>query len=335
MPMIIASPWSRGGFVNSEVFDHTSSIQFVEHFLAKKYNKKVHEENVTQWRRTICGDLTSVFRPYNGEKITRPGFLEKKPFYESIHQAQFLQVPNNYKKLTAEEIAVINKDHTQSPHFPQQEKGVRPANALRYELYTHGEIDKQKNTFGLAFTAGNKVYGNKAAGSPFRVYSVNPYQKEELRAWDYSAAAGDTLRDEWNLADFENGLYHLKVYGPNGFYREFTGNRENPLLKITCNYQRNRINAAKLTGNVAVTIANHDSKPHLVTIEDKSYKTGSQQKAIAAGAEETIVLNLEKSHQWYDFGVSVKGHDAFAERFAGHVENGEISKTDPLMGGVV
>jgi phospholipase C len=28
VPMIIASPWTRGGFVNSELFDHTSSLQF-------------------------------------------------------------------------------------------------------------------------------------------------------------------------------------------------------------------------------------------------------------------------------------------------------------------
>ena len=34
--MIIASPWSRGGFVNSEVSDHTSVLQFLEKFIQKK-----------------------------------------------------------------------------------------------------------------------------------------------------------------------------------------------------------------------------------------------------------------------------------------------------------
>ncbi|PIH03993.1 hypothetical protein CS542_01670 [Pedobacter sp. IW39] len=28
VPMLIASPWSKGGYVNSQVFDHTSSQQF-------------------------------------------------------------------------------------------------------------------------------------------------------------------------------------------------------------------------------------------------------------------------------------------------------------------
>src|ERR1700761_622607 len=63
VPMIIASPWTRGGYVCSEVFDHTSSLQFLETFIQKKYGKDVKEENITQWRRTICGDLTSAFRP--------------------------------------------------------------------------------------------------------------------------------------------------------------------------------------------------------------------------------------------------------------------------------
>ncbi|RYG40458.1 MAG: phospholipase C, phosphocholine-specific, partial [Chitinophagaceae bacterium] len=52
VPMVIASPWSRGGFVNSQVFDHTSSLQFLEKFLSKKYKKKIHEPNISEWRRT-------------------------------------------------------------------------------------------------------------------------------------------------------------------------------------------------------------------------------------------------------------------------------------------
>src|SRR5699024_3577436 len=61
VPMVVVSPWSRGGYVNSEVFDHTSSIQFLEHFLSHKTGEKVFEDNISSWRRSLCGDLTSVF----------------------------------------------------------------------------------------------------------------------------------------------------------------------------------------------------------------------------------------------------------------------------------
>ncbi|OKS86911.1 phosphocholine-specific phospholipase C [Mucilaginibacter polytrichastri] len=335
VPMIIASPWTRGGYVCSEVFDHTSSLQFVENFLEKKYSKKVKAENITQWRRTICGDLTSAFRPYHGEKIDGPVFLQKKPFIEGIHQAKFKEAPTNYKNLSADEVAQINTDHNQSPYFPKQEKGVKPACALPYELYTNGSFNKAKGTYEIAFSAGNKVFGNKATGSPFRVYAANPYQQEELRAWDYSAAAGDTLKDEWAINDFENGEYHLKVYGPNGFYREFAGSKNNPLVKISCDYEAGRFNAAKLTGNVIITIANQDTKAHTVVISDKSYKADNKSQVVAAGSSAKVILNLSKNYGWYDFSVKLSGHDNFEERFAGRVETGIPTKTDPLMGGIV
>lgn len=332
VPMIIASPWSRGGYVNSEVFDHTSSLQFLENFLQKKFNKKVHEENITQWRRTICGDLTSVFRPYNGEKIEKPVFLQQKPFIESIHQAQFKQAPENFKKLGPADLVELNKGPHVSALFPAQEKGVRPACALPYEPFVNAQLNKSGNALEVSFKAGNQLFGSKASGIPFRVYAIRPYHNETLRSWDYSAAAGDTLTDSWQLDDFENNAYHLRVYGPNGFYREFLGNASNPKLKVSCEYETR---ASKPTGNVVVTIENLDSKTHSVCIEDNSYKTGVKNKTFTAGAKASLVLDLGKSFQWYDFSVKVKGHEGYEERFAGHVETGAVTKTDPLMGGVV
>src|SRR5262249_17159076 len=61
VPMIVASPWSRGGAVCSEVFDHTSVLQFLEQFVSHKSGRPIKEENISAWRRTVCGDLTSVF----------------------------------------------------------------------------------------------------------------------------------------------------------------------------------------------------------------------------------------------------------------------------------
>jgi len=335
VPMIIASPWTRGGFVCSEVFDHTSSLQFLEDFLQKKFNKTIKEENITQWRRTICGNLTSAFRPYNGETIKSPVFLEKTPFFEGIHQAQFKDAPANFKKLNAAEVEQINTNHAMSPYFPQQEKGIRDACALPYELYAHSNFNKVKNTIELSFKAGNKVFGTGSSGSPFRVYALNPYQKENLRAWDYSVAAGDELHDEWKLADFEKNRYHLRVYGPNGFYRELTGDANNPSLQIVCSYEASRLNAAKLSGNVRLNITNNDTKAHTLSIIDNSYKTGDTSKVIEAGASTSIVLDLSKTHNWYDHSVKVKGYDWFEERFAGRVETGAVTKTDPLMGGLI
>ncbi len=122
VPLVIASPWSRGGYVNSQVFDHTSTLQFLETFLNKKLAKNIAETNITKWRRTICGDLTSTFRPYNGEKLHELPFLKKETFIESIHKAKFKNVPANYKALTANEIDEVNKNPQSSLIYRNRKK---------------------------------------------------------------------------------------------------------------------------------------------------------------------------------------------------------------------
>lgn len=65
MPCIIVSPWTAGGWVCSQPFDHTSVLQFLEKFTG------VAEPNISAWRRDTFGDLTSAFR-MGGERGTAP-----------------------------------------------------------------------------------------------------------------------------------------------------------------------------------------------------------------------------------------------------------------------
>ncbi|MFE5239392.1 MULTISPECIES: phosphocholine-specific phospholipase C [unclassified Streptomyces] len=55
VPLLVVSPWSVGGHVCSEVFDHTSVIRFLERWTG------VEEPNIGAWRRQVTGDLTSAF----------------------------------------------------------------------------------------------------------------------------------------------------------------------------------------------------------------------------------------------------------------------------------
>ena len=55
VPMLIISPFSRGGFVSSDLFDHTSVLRFLE----TRFGAEV--PNLSAWRRTAVGDLTSAF----------------------------------------------------------------------------------------------------------------------------------------------------------------------------------------------------------------------------------------------------------------------------------
>jgi phospholipase C len=335
VPMVVASPWSRGGKVCSEVFDHTSTLQFLEGFMNKKFNKNIRLNNISEWRRTICGDLTSVFSPYNGEPLAKIPFLDRDKNVETIYNAKFKQEPNGFKKLSDQEIAQISG---QPSLLSTQEKGTRTACALPYELYTDGGLSPDGKSFEIKLAAGNEIFGKNAAGSPFTVYAPVKFtdgdKTEVSRNWSFAVTAGDSLAYNWPLNAFENNNYHLRVHGPNGFYREFSGNSNNPKLKINCNYEKNRL-TGKLTGNVLIQVINNDVKSHHLQISDNAYKGNNTSKVIAAKSQTTVVLDLSKNYHWYDFSVQVKGSDTFKERFAGHVETGAATKTDPVMGGVV
>src|SRR5215475_11184606 len=171
VPMIIASPWSRGGQVCSQVFDHTSTLQFLEKLLSHKTGRKIVEPNISAWRRTVCGDLTSVFRPYQGEKILLPTYLSKNSALEGIHKARFKQPPASFRRLSQSEIVQINRDPGSTTLLPRQEKGTRPSCPLPYQLYADGNLSDDKKSFQIEFRAGNEIFGDRAAGSPFRAYA--------------------------------------------------------------------------------------------------------------------------------------------------------------------
>jgi phospholipase C len=55
VPMLIISPFSRGGFISSDLFDHTSVLRFLE----TRFGAEV--PNLSAWRRATVGDMTSAF----------------------------------------------------------------------------------------------------------------------------------------------------------------------------------------------------------------------------------------------------------------------------------
>jgi len=61
VPLLVVSPFSRGGHVVSEVFDHTSQLRFLEERFG------VQAPNISSWRRRTSGDLTSALHRGSGE----------------------------------------------------------------------------------------------------------------------------------------------------------------------------------------------------------------------------------------------------------------------------
>jgi phospholipase C len=79
VPCVIVSPWTAGGWVCSEPFDHTSILRFLEAFTG------VREPNISDWRRKSFGDLTGAFR--FGQRPAPPPILPDTG--GALHRARF------------------------------------------------------------------------------------------------------------------------------------------------------------------------------------------------------------------------------------------------------
>lgn len=319
VPLVIASPWSRGGAVCSQVFDHTSILQFLEKFVGHKTGKEITESNISAWRRTVCGDLTSVFEPYMGEKIELPKFLDHNEFVEGIHKAQFKNLPSAFHALSQQEITTANHVPDRSV-LPRQEKGTRISRALPYELYVNGNVTTDRK-FEIRLEVRNEIFGAQSAGAPFHVYNMGG----DFSNRSYAVIPGDALTDSWML---DQELYHIRAYGPNGFFREFKGAASGSPVEIQCGYEKK---GKKLSGNLELLIRNRSENPIVVEIGDNSYKQPVQTKRISANASATIQIGLSSSSNWYDTSVRVQGIDSFEQRFAGRIETGKEGTTDPAM----
>ncbi|QFZ73289.1 phospholipase C, phosphocholine-specific [Streptomyces fagopyri] len=189
VPMLVVSPWSKGGFVCSETFDHTSIIRFME----RRFG--VHEPNISPWRRAISGDLTAAFD--FSRKDAGPVALPDTDGYlppDHDRHPDYVPTPPAH------------------PVLPRQERGSRPARPLKYAPLVDGSADPAAGRFTLTFGSGAK------AGAAFLVTSGNRTDGP----WTYTAEAGKTVSDTWNSA-YSNGSYDLTVHGPNGFLRVFKG----------------------------------------------------------------------------------------------------------------
>jgi phospholipase C len=105
------SPWSKGGWVNSQVCDHTSLIRFLEQRFGE-HRPGLIEKNITPWRRAVAGDLTSTldFKSKDSALVALPNTAAFAPPDYDNHPDYVPAVPS-----------------LQS--LPKQEPGVRPARA--------------------------------------------------------------------------------------------------------------------------------------------------------------------------------------------------------------
>ncbi|MFT3724991.1 MAG: phospholipase C, phosphocholine-specific [Hyphomonadaceae bacterium] len=188
VPLFVVSPFARGGWVNSEAFDHTSVIRFCEARFG------VTEPNISSWRRAVFGDLTSCF-----DFKTPNATLAKLPSTSEI-ASRAAALPGRTKPPTPAQ-----------PVAPTQGNGVRRSRPLEYRLNV--ELSTGQG-------ARLNITNQGSLGAVAHAYDCLRLDAGPHR---FTVTPGQSIGQDWAA-----GPYDIFVVGPNGFHRRFIGDSQRP-----------------------------------------------------------------------------------------------------------
>ena len=293
VPLYVISPWSRGGWVNSQVFDHTSVGQLLE----RRFGITVPA--ISPWHRAVCGDLTSTldFATPNEVPLTDVPFVTGSA--DTV--ARLSRLPRPAPPATPENLF--------------QEPGIRRSRALPYALHADAHCNPNEQRLRVTFQS------HGTSGAVFHVYDRLHLERIPRR---YTVEASKTLTDAWHLAE-DGGRYDLWVYGPNGFVREFRGTLGKPSETPP------QLSLAYDAPGVAVRLIATNPGRHAttLTVRANAYHPGGPWSLhVPAGGTTSWIQSVVSSHQWYDFSVLAPG---FEHRLAGRLETGQHSFSDPAL----
>ncbi|MBV0888741.1 phospholipase C, phosphocholine-specific [Komagataeibacter oboediens] len=290
VPMLAISPWSTGGFVCSDVFDHTSVIRFI----TARFG--VDEPNITPWRRSVCGDLTTAF-DFSAPGQTRLGGLpDTRDYREKVEQARHRVDPAPPARSVAGDMGI-------------QESGTRPLRPTSYDLAVNETMGTDAGALVLEFSS------HGALGACFYVY----HEHTDDVPRRHTVGAGDSLTD--TLALSTHGVDVWSVTGPNGFLRRF--HRVGPSsIRVAARHVGDR-------QSLVLELTNHSDHERHVRIHDNAYHQHAIHLTVPAGATIRHEMGLAASSGWYDFSVSVRHERHTLTQLAGLVPTGAPGITDP------
>ena len=312
VPCFVVSPWSRGGWVCSQVFDHTSVIQFIE----KRFG--VIDPHLTPWRRSISGDLTSALN-FKAADPVPPRLPDTTNFVSFVSGGELVPVTQ----------AMIEAGQQPAPNIPiavpavqtmpKQEPGQRPARALPYRLQADATANVAAGSVSIAFENTGTV------GAFFQVRAAVSAQNsgQGTGPWGYTVdPATRELSDHWSPTAGTG--YDLSVYGANGFFRRFAGG-------LTSTSDNLEIQVPREPGIGAVLLmAIQNMGTSRTTVIIANQYTGQEERfTLEPRAQRTVPVST--TFNWYDL-IITSTDSSFVRHYAGHIENGLDSVSDPHIG---
>ena len=292
VPLFAISPWSRGGWICSQVFDHTSAIRFLEARFG------VMEPNISAWRRAVAGDLTRCFN-FDEPNLALP---ELPDMSAARGETLVLEGPS------------ISVPVPQA--LPAQDPGLRYSRALPYELHAHLWYEPERTRLHL------ELDNTGEAGAVLHVYDRVRRERVPSR---YTLEGGKQLRDEL-LHSPEQANYDLQLLGPNGFVRQWAGAFDARAPEVRLHYLPETGSLelrARSRGPEQQLVISPNAYPTDIELRVRLPDSGDWQSR---------VWSISENGNWYDFTVRSSLLPTLLYRFAGRLENGLDGVTDPALG---
>lgn len=297
VPMYVVSPWTKGGWVNSQVSDHSSVLRFI----AARFG--VAEPMISPWRRAVSGDLLSCFDFANPED---GGFMQLLPA-TAERRARALALPGAKTPATPTTLAA-----------PVQAAGVRPARALPYDLHVQAQLPDSGGAVLLSFENTGE------AAAVFHAYDRLALDQVPRR---YTVEPGKLLQGRWA----SSAAYDLWVLGPNGFHRHVAGDVRRSAGQAVPELL---LASSRSSGELLLDLVNTGGQPCTFVLQANKYVAGAPTELrVMARSRSSLRLPLAASSHWYDFSLRVKEQPGWLRRFAGHLETGQPSISDPALQG--
>ncbi|MEV7177932.1 phosphocholine-specific phospholipase C [Kitasatospora sp. NPDC093679] len=281
VPLWVASPWSRGGWVNSQVFDHTSVLRFLELVTG------VQEPNISAWRRAVCGDLTSCL------DFTAPDFS-----IPALPDTVALMA----KADAGAKLPAVKLPATGAQAMPAQEPGGRPHRKLPYRPWADAAVDR--GTGAVTCTLAN----SGAVAFPYTVY---PNIALPFAGTPYTVPAGGSRTYTWDAASTD-GRYDFTVHGPDGFVRRFAGT---VVRAAQDDVAVPSVTAAVGTGSITLRLANDGRTECSFALTPNDYAGTARTVWVAPGSATTVDWPLDRGR--YDVVVTAGTGTRFLRRYAG------------------
>ncbi len=282
VPMLICSPWTRGGYVDSNVYDHTSMLQFLAAWTGAK------PANVTPWRASVTGDLTTAF------DFRHPDF--------SIPKIPTLDQTWALTQLTGGSTAPPAEG---AQEMPTQEPGTRPHRPTNYQLHADVTVNRTTSQVTAALTNTGKV------GASFSIY---PDELLTFAATPVTVLPHSPGAYVWNAA-LTGGKYAFSVYGPDGFLTSFAGTvapagqHTGPVPVVTTALQPTA---------VELTLANDGTTAIVYTVARNDYAGSTRKVTVPGGGAKTVSWPANQDG-YYDVVITANTSDGFRRRYAGRI----------------